>query len=76
MPTPITRTALGALCGLPLVVSQAAAADAASAGQHADAASLMPIAVTAQRAPQVLADTIPQTTVFDAQDIEIGRAHV
>lgn len=69
MPTPITRTALGALCGLPLVVSQAAAADAASAGQHADAASLMPIAVTAQRAPQVLADTIPQTTVFDAQDI-------
>ncbi|MBS6359437.1 TonB-dependent receptor [Burkholderia sp.] len=69
MPTPITRTALGALCGLPLVVSQAAAADAASAGQHADAASLMPNAVTAQRAPQVLADTIPQTTVFDAQDI-------
>lgn len=69
MPTPITRTALGALCGLPLVVSQDAAADAASAGQHADAASLMPIAVTAQRAPQVLADTIPQTTVFDAQDI-------
>lgn len=78
MLTPIARTALGALCGLPLAaVAQTTAADgngpaaptAASAGHAVDAALLAPVVVTAQRAPQALADAIPQTTVFDAQDI-------
>ncbi|KVQ07777.1 TonB-dependent receptor [Burkholderia ubonensis] len=78
MLTPIARTALGALCGLPLAaVAQTTATDgngsaaptAASAGHAVDAALLAPVVVTAQRAPQALADAIPQTTVFDAQDI-------
>ncbi|KVN35933.1 TonB-dependent receptor [Burkholderia stagnalis] len=77
MLTPIARTALGALCGLPLAAAaQTAPADtpssnsaAPAAGRHADAPLLAPMVVTAQRAPQALADAIPQTTVFDAQDI-------
>ncbi|CAN0622939.1 vitamin B12 transporter [Burkholderia multivorans] len=72
MLTPIARTALGALCGLPLAAAAqaAAAADAAPAGANADgAATLATIVVTAQRGPQALADAIPQTTIFDRQDI-------
>ncbi|MGU7781781.1 TonB-dependent receptor domain-containing protein [Burkholderia sp. PU8-34] len=80
MLTPIARNALGALCGLPLAAAaQTAAAPAvpatsttpaaAQTGQNTDAQLLAPVVVTAQRAPQVLADAIPQTTVFDAQDI-------
>ncbi|RQS76238.1 TonB-dependent receptor [Burkholderia sp. Bp8963] len=87
MLTPIARTALRALCGLPLAAAaQTAAADpaapavastvapasapaAARAEQNAEGSLLAPVVVTAQRAPQALADAIPQTTVFDAHDI-------
>ncbi|AJY12855.1 TonB-dependent receptor [Burkholderia dolosa] len=81
MLTPIVRAALGALCGLPLAAvaqtaaqsdsatSARAATPGASAVQTVDAPPLEPVVVTAQRAPQALADAIPQTTVFDAQDI-------
>lgn len=82
MLTPIVRTALGALCGLPLAAAAQTAANTDSAASAVPAATstvpaaqpaavtmLEPVVVTAQRAPQALADTIPQTTVFDAQDI-------
>ncbi|AOJ10984.1 TonB-dependent receptor domain-containing protein [Burkholderia mayonis] len=45
----------------------ASASSASSASSFA--AQLAPIVVTAQRGPQALADAIPQTTLFDAQDI-------
>ncbi|AIO65950.1 TonB-dependent receptor domain-containing protein [Burkholderia oklahomensis] len=49
-------------------VSFAYSASTASTAS-ASAAQLAPIVVTAQRGPQTLADAIPQTTLFDAQDI-------
>ncbi|HEY4296757.1 MAG TPA: TonB-dependent receptor [Paraburkholderia sp.] len=53
--------------------SPASAADAnapaANAPDNAPATVLSPVVVTAERGPQALADTIPQTTLFDQQDI-------
>ncbi|KVD77583.1 TonB-dependent receptor [Burkholderia sp. ABCPW 14] len=51
-----------------LPASPSASASSASSAS-AFAAQLAPIVVTAQRGPQTLADAIPQTTLFDAQDI-------
>ncbi|KVN11057.1 MULTISPECIES: TonB-dependent receptor [unclassified Burkholderia] len=84
MRTPLVRAALAALSGLPCIAlaqgdasASAASAAASSASSAAPTRStsstsaepLAPIIVTAQRGPQKLADAIPQTTLFDAQDI-------
>ncbi|CAE6698030.1 TonB-dependent receptor domain-containing protein [Paraburkholderia haematera] len=81
MLSPIARAALLAFASLPLVVHAQAAAsslpsspssDSASADTGAAVASpavLSPVVVTAERGPQSLADAIPQTTLFDQQDI-------
>lgn len=78
------RAVLFACAGLPLgafaqpsttgvsAPESASASTASSAGDSADnpaSHTLEPIVVTAQRAPQALADAIPQTTRFGPQDI-------
>ena len=80
MLSPIARAALLAFASLPLVVHAQATASSASpsssSSSSADtgasgssAAVLSPVVVTAERGPQPLADAIPQTTLFDQQDI-------
>ena len=77
MLSPIARVASLAFAGLPLVVhAQAAAFSSSSSSSAADAAAadssaavLSPVVVTAERGPQALADTIPQTALFDQQDL-------
>ncbi|SMF98190.1 TonB-dependent receptor plug domain-containing protein [Burkholderia singularis] len=69
MSTSFVRAALVALSGLPCAsFAQTGAAPSAPAAGDAGT-QLEPIVVTAQRGPQKLADTIPQTSRFDAQDI-------
>ncbi|MFL6686295.1 TonB-dependent receptor, partial [Paraburkholderia graminis] len=74
MLSPIARAVLLAFAGLPhLAHAQAAApanADASStAASTASSTVLSPVVVTAERGPQALADTIPQTSLFDQQDL-------
>jgi Outer membrane cobalamin receptor protein len=75
MLSPIARAALLAFTSLPIVVhAQAASSSSSSSAQDSSAADrssavLSPVVVTADRAPQALADTIPQTSLFDQQDI-------
>ncbi|MFM0060432.1 TonB-dependent receptor [Paraburkholderia phytofirmans] len=82
MLSPIARAALLAFASLPIVVhAQAASSSSASSASSASSSSadspssasssavLSPVVVTADRAPQALADTIPQTSLFDQQDI-------
>jgi vitamin B12 transporter len=82
MRTPIVRAVLLAFSGLPLGASaqsapSAASADAPTAGPSGAASGdvpLAPVVVTAQRGAQPLADAIPQTTLFDRQDIADSTA--
>ncbi|WP_323120974.1 TonB-dependent receptor domain-containing protein [Burkholderia alba] len=85
MRTPIARAALVACSGLPCAVFAQTDGPAPSAanppapvvsGQPAPAGptQLEPIVVTAQRAPQKLADAIPQTTLFTRQAIDDSGA--
>ena len=77
MLSPIARAALLAFASLPLVVhAQAASSPSPSSSSSADtgasdssAAVLSPVVVTAERGLQPLVDAIPQTTLFDQQDI-------
>ncbi|SIT48865.1 TonB-dependent receptor [Paraburkholderia ribeironis] len=82
MLSPIARATLLAFAGLPLVVhaqaegSAAASSSAAASADDANATAtnaspivLSPVVVTARRGPQALADTIPQTSLFDRQDL-------
>ncbi|MGF6901060.1 TonB-dependent receptor domain-containing protein [Paraburkholderia sp. GAS348] len=75
MLSPIARAALLAFASLPLV-AHAQAASSPSSSSSADTGSagpsptlLSPVVVSAERGPQPLADAIPQTTLFDQQDI-------
>ncbi|WP_061166887.1 TonB-dependent receptor domain-containing protein [Caballeronia hypogeia] len=58
-----------AAVGLPFVTTAHAALAADEASQ-----TLAPVVVTSTRAPQPLADAIPQTSLFDAQDIADANA--
>ncbi|CAB3790863.1 Vitamin B12 transporter BtuB [Paraburkholderia ultramafica] len=49
--------------------SPSSATDANAAAQSAASIVLSPVVVTAERGPQALADTIPQTSLFDQQDL-------
>ncbi|REG61396.1 vitamin B12 transporter [Paraburkholderia sp. BL6669N2] len=79
MLSPFARAALLAFSSLPIVVhAQAASPSSASSASSSSADSsssvsssavLSPVVVTADRGPQALADTIPQTSLFDQQDI-------
>ena len=79
MLSPIARAALLAFASLPLVVHAQAAASSRLVFVHLllpirrravpSAAVLSPVVVTAERGPQPLADAIPQTALFDQQDI-------
>ncbi|MDE1182916.1 TonB-dependent receptor [Paraburkholderia sp.] len=66
------RVARLAAAGLPLAggaLSAHAQTRTAADDPPTAATTLTPVVVTADRAPQSLADTIAQTTLFDAQDI-------
>uniref|UniRef100_E1TAY6 TonB-dependent receptor n=1 Tax=Burkholderia sp. (strain CCGE1003) TaxID=640512 RepID=E1TAY6_BURSG len=66
MLSPIARAALLAFAGLPsLAHAQATAPASADSSFNV----LSPVVVTAERGPQPLADAIPQTALFDQQDI-------
>ncbi|PRY06907.1 TonB-dependent receptor domain-containing protein [Paraburkholderia sp. BL25I1N1] len=79
MLSPFARAALLAFSSLPIVVhaqaassssaSSASSPSADSSGPVSSSAVLSPVVVTADRTPQALADTIPQTSLFDQQDI-------
>ncbi|MFP3520294.1 hypothetical protein SB766_29340, partial [Pseudomonas sp. SIMBA_077] len=70
MLSPIARAVLLAFAGLPhLAHAQAAAPANADALSTAASTVLSPVVVTAERGPQALADAIPQTSLFDQQDI-------
>lgn len=81
MLSPIARAALLACAGLPLVAHAQAASSSATSSvsslvssldtgtSGSSATVLSPVVVTAERGPRPLADTIPQTTLFDQQDI-------
>ncbi|SAL48773.1 TonB-dependent receptor domain-containing protein [Caballeronia telluris] len=60
------RPVLLVACGMPFA-SSAQSID--SADRHAGTTTLAPVVVTATRASEPLADTIAQTSLFDAQDI-------
>ncbi|WP_114808922.1 TonB-dependent receptor domain-containing protein [Paraburkholderia kururiensis] len=69
----------------PPIAPPAASASAAAVSTHAKSQpsptaaagdrTLAPVVVTADRGPQRLADAIPQTTLFDAQDIADTTQH-
>jgi vitamin B12 transporter len=67
---PLGRAALVALCGSSL----ASIASIAHADDDTSSTSLAPVVVTATRTKEPLADAIPQTTLFDAQDIADSNA--
>ncbi|RKR42804.1 TonB-dependent receptor [Paraburkholderia sp. BL17N1] len=79
MLSPFARAVLLAFASLPIVVhaqvassssaSSASSPSADSSSSVSSSAVLSPVVVTADRAPQALADTIPQTSLFDQQDI-------
>jgi vitamin B12 transporter len=76
MLSPVARAALLAFAGLPIVVPAQAAPSSSSSSTSADSSAavpssavLSPVVVTAERGPQALADAIPQTSLFDPQDI-------
>ncbi|WP_133650789.1 TonB-dependent receptor plug domain-containing protein [Paraburkholderia flava] len=62
----VASTAAAASSG---TATPVAASTSSTASSITDAHTLSPIVVTADRSPQKLADTIPQTTLFDSQDI-------
>ncbi|CAH2892408.1 MAG: Outer membrane vitamin B12 receptor BtuB [uncultured Paraburkholderia sp.] len=66
MPSPIARAVLLASAGLPHFAHAQAAAPASVDSSFT---VLSPVVVTAERGPQALADTIPQTSLFDQQDL-------
>ncbi|REE20008.1 vitamin B12 transporter [Paraburkholderia sp. BL27I4N3] len=79
MLSPFARAVLLAFASLPIVVhaqdassssaSSASSPSADSSSSVSSSAVLSPVVVTADRTPQALADTIPQTSLFDQQDI-------
>ncbi len=76
MRTQIARAALVACSGLPCaaVAQSTPPASSTPSSSAAAPAQLEPIVVTAQRAPQALADALPQTTLFTRADIENSNA--
>jgi vitamin B12 transporter len=76
MRTQIARAALVACSGLPCAAVAQSTPPASSPPPSSAAAptQLEPIVVTAQRAPQALADALPQTTLFTRADIENSNA--
>ncbi len=71
MLSPIARAAWLAFASLAVVAHAQAAASPSVSAADADSSAtvLSPVVVTAERGPQALADTIPQTALFDQQDI-------
>src|SRR6187402_272450 len=72
MVSPITRAVLLLFGSLPVVANAQSSPD--SSGAASDPVMLLPVVVTATRAPQTLADSIAQTTLFDQQDIADSNA--
>jgi vitamin B12 transporter len=71
MSYPVARAAASVLLaagGVPLA-ALGQTTDGADAPRLAPASTLAPVVVTATRAPEPLADSIGQTSLFDAQDI-------
>jgi vitamin B12 transporter len=72
MASPIARAVLLVFGSLPVVAS--AQSSPASSSTSSEPVTLAPVVVTTTRAPQTLADSIAQTTLFDQQDIADSNA--
>lgn len=72
MASPIARAVLLVFGSLPVVAN--AQSSTSSSGSPSEPVTLAPVVVTTTRAPQKLADSIAQTTLFDQQDIADSNA--